>query len=135
MSLTPEQIAEIASKAALAAVSAALSGNLPAAAPGDDAGELGDADKEVIKADNEHAARDNARAAELARELIPLILQPRHLETFNWMAGGGEAVRVVQIAVRNAVQKALPDYREAMGKGGSSSRDLASLSERIPVNK
>lgn len=133
MSLTREQIAEIASTAAMAAVKAALGG--APAAPSEETPPEDDGDKEVIRSDAEHAARDQARAAELARELIPLILQPRHLDTFNWMAGGGEAVRVVQMAVRNAVQKAMPDYREAMGKGGGSSRNLEALAERIPVHK
>lgn len=131
MNLTPEQIAEIATKAALAAVVAATGG---AQAPSaEEPEESEDArDKAVIAKDKEEAEFKRRRASELVAELLPLIMAERHMVVFRWMTEGMEHATAVQQIIRAEVSRRMPDYREAMGGGGNSSRNAELLSDRLP---
>jgi len=133
--LTPQQIAEIATKAALAAVAAAT-GGAPASSNSAAAPETEDDPNE------ERAAMQSVQANEdkldfadgLAGQLVPLLMSERHLQVFRWLARGHGVnfARMVQIILRNEISRQMPTYREAQGGGGSSSRDLGTLSERLP---
>lgn len=86
----------------------------------DEAGAL-----ETIK-ENEARARE---IEPLAAELIPQLMQERHLIVFRWLAaqrGITEAGLLRQI-VRNAVALETPNWREAQGKGGSSTKSAATM--------
>lgn len=131
MSLTPEQIAAIATQAALAAV-AAVTGGSAAASPvttpqepeydeaADEAAAI-----ETIKENEAHA-----RAIEpLAAEIIPQLMQERHLIVFRWLAlarGVSEAELLRQI-VRSEVARETPNWREAQGMGGKSTKSAATM--------
>lgn len=130
MSLTPEQIAEIAAKAAMSAVQAAMGGaQAPSGVPVKTEDVSAEDQAEIRRAEQEQKA-NAARAEELIQELIPLIMQPRHMEVFAWMTGGDWLPAVVRI-LRAEIQRMTPDYREAKGGGGNSSRNLEALSERL----
>lgn len=134
--LSPEQIAAIASEAAAKAVAAALAATGGAQAPStpsSDEVEPEDArDRAVIEKADRTAAQNRARAVELAEELLPLIMAERHLICFRWMTEGVDPGTAIQQIVRAEVSRRMPDYREAMGGGGSSSRNAEALSERLP---
>lgn len=135
MSLTPQQIAEIATAAALAAVEAATSGAPPAIVPGETSEQDDDAaEREAVAQLEREATAKRGEVRELVQRLIPLIMQPRHMEVFRWISGDSPEVAITQI-LRNEIMRRTPDYREAMGGGGKSSRNLEALAERIPVNK
>lgn len=134
--LTPEQIAEIATKAALAAVQAATGG---ASAPpvadqelADDAAE--EAAARAVIEQNEKAA---AEIEAMADELIPHLMQARHLVVFQWSARarGVTVGGLLRQIVRAHVASETPSFREAQGGGGNSSRNIEVLSERLPVRK
>lgn len=125
MSLSPEDIN------AIAAVVAKLVKPEGAQALPVQPEETADAsDLAEIKRSEEERRQQDERANELVKELIPLIMQPRHLEVFKWAAGNAW-VAMVTLVLRAEVKRLLPDYREAQGKGGSSSRNLEALSERL----
>lgn len=88
-----------------------------------------------IAADRKAHAERIHTADELAGLLIPLITQARHKAVFDWAAAGIGPAKYIEKIVRAEIARVSPAYREAMGGGGSSSRDLESLSERIPVRK
>lgn len=151
MSLTPQQIAEIATAAALAAVEAATRGTPSAIVPGEisEEGEPKRArsvpavpkepDEDELEAaavaelEKQNAAKQG-EVRELVERLIPLIMQPRHLEVFRWISGNNPE-RAITLILRNEIMRRTPDYREAMGGGGGSSRNLEALAERITVHK
>lgn len=130
MSLTPEQIADIAVKAALAAVSAATGGAaVPPAAEvieptyDEAADEL--AAIETIKANEAHARE----VEPIISELLPRLMQERHLIVFRWLAtarGVSEAELLRQI-VRATVALETPNWREAQGMGGKSTKSVATM--------
>ena len=129
--LTPEQIAQIATQAALAAVTAAMGGAQapPSAVPSLEA--VIDADdpeeQAAIESDAERERRKAARIDELVRELLPLLMQERHLIVFDWMAGTDDYGRTLQKIVRQVIAAQTPLHREAMGKGGSSTKSAATM--------
>lgn len=130
MSLTPEQIADIAVKAALAAVSEATGGAaVPPAAEvieptyDEAADEL--AAIETIKANEAHARE----VEPIISELLPRLMQERHLIVFRWLAtarGVSEAELLRQI-VRATVALETPNWREAQGMGGKSTKSVATM--------
>lgn len=92
------------------------------------------ADMEEIRRSEAEQRERSEHVDELVRALIPLIMQPRHLEVFIWFSGDNWSASVTQI-LRAEVARRMPDYREAKGGGGSSSRNIEALSERLPVKK
>lgn len=132
MTLTPEQIADIAVKAALAAVTAATGGTV-AAAPVEQESGYDDAADEAAAletiATNEAHARD---ADPIAAELLPLIMQERHLIVFRWLAqerGVSEAELLRQV-VRATVALETPNWRLAtQGKMGGSTKSAAVMAQ------
>lgn len=134
--LTPEQIADIAVKAALAAVASATgSAPAPVDASPDDTGD--EADDREIASQQAKQAETQHRIDELTEELIPLLFADRHKAVFDWLVrgSGGSAGRLVQVIIRSEISRRMPDYREAQGGGGSSSRNIETLTERLPVHK
>lgn len=90
-----------------------------------------------IRDDERRHAEEIARVDELAAELIPLVMQARHQVVFDWMCQSRRATpgQVLIGILRSEIAAQGKNYREAIGGGGGSSRDLAALSERIPVHK
>lgn len=126
MSLTPEQIADIAVKAALAAVQAATAG-----APAAPASDLPDDKEDEARA--AQTIRENEEAIKaietMAEDILPHLMQPRHLEVFNWIMAAkrvGRAELIRQI-LRAEVARELPNYREWQGKGGGSTKNAATM--------
>jgi len=69
-------------------------------------------------------AADNSAATS---EVSPLsMLKPRHMEVLNWMceASGMSAHELVALVVKQAVIAEMPNYREAMGGGGGTTKNL-----------
>lgn len=131
MSLTPEQIAAIATQAALAAVAAVTGGS--AAAPPVIQPQVPEYDEAADEAAALETIRENeahAREIEpLAAELIPQLMQERHLIVFRWLAvarGVSEAELLRQI-VRSEVARETPNWREAQGMGGKSTKSAATM--------
>lgn len=132
MSLTTEQITQIAVQAALAAVAAAQSGgDVPPAEVGlaakiDAADE--NEDREIAETFAAHD-RELEQIAEATDKLLPLIMQARHLVVFSWLAkerGVSDAELLRQI-VRAEMAGQLPAWREANGKGGSSTKSAETM--------
>lgn len=71
------------------------------------------------------------KADQITEELLPLILQERDMEVLNWVRGDASVGKAVQEIVRGALAKRRADFREANGAGGSSSRDISKLKDRI----
>lgn len=90
-----------------------------------------------IKAEQAKHEQRMQSADELATLLIPLIMQPRHKAVFDWLcrASGGTAAAVITSIVRAEVARQTPAWREANGGGGTTSRNLEALAERIPVRR
>lgn len=129
MSLTPEEIADIAVKAALAAVQAVTAG--AAAVPAKPVPELPDdpqdeAAARAVIAENE---RQLQLANALSEELLTMIMQPRHLEVFNWLANvrGVSGADLMRQILRAEIARETPNWREAQGKGGGSTKSAATL--------
>lgn len=132
MSLTTEELTELAVKAAVAAIQVAMGGAAASPVVAEEPAaveELAD----IRKMQEDDAARA-ARVQALVSELLPLIMQARHLEVFRWAAGGQEGRALTEV-MRAHVARITPDYREAKGGGGASSRNVEALSERLPVHK
>ena len=126
--LTAEQIAEIATKAALAAVQAATAG--APTTPAKQA-ELPDdeADEAAARLTIEENERHYQGANELADKLLPMIMAARHREVFQWLArsrGVSEAELMRQV-LRAEVARETPNWREAQGMGGSSTKNAATM--------
>lgn len=130
MTLTPEQIAQIASQAAMAAVQAALGGTLPATVPGEVSEPQEDdaAENAAIAAQQEEQKRQHARMQELVAELLPMVIAPRHQPVFDWLAEGhGDHARAITVILRAEIMRVLPAFREAKGMGGSSTKNPEKL--------
>lgn len=132
MSLTPEQIAAIATQAALAAVAAVTGGAVSAAPPSPEVQEppYDEAADEAAALETIRENEAHAREIEpLAAELIPQLMQERHLIVFRWLAlarGVSEAELLRQI-VRSEVARETPNWREAQGMGGKSTKSAATM--------
>jgi len=89
-------------------------------------------DAEIQAEEQAHIKRMQT-ADELAAALVPLIMQARHKEVFDWLCaayGVSPAALITQI-VRAEIARQTPNYREAKGAGGKSSRNLDTLLQRI----
>lgn len=123
--LTPEQIAEIATKAAVAAVQAMAT----APAPSKPAVELPD-DPEDEAAAAETIRQNEAKIAEveqMATDLLPHIMEPRHLEVFRWMTGNLSNAAALRQIIRSAVAAQTPNWREAKNGFAGSTKNPATL--------
>lgn len=130
-----ELIAQIAAQAAVAAV-AAMGAQAPAAAPEEP--EVDDvAEDRAARASIEENERKAAQIAAMAEDLIPELMQERHLIVFKWAAqqSGLTVGGLLRQVVRTFVASKTNDWREAQGAGGSSSRNLEGLTERLPARK
>lgn len=88
------------------------------------------ADAEIAAVEKQHEAR-LMTAEELTTQLLPLIMQKRHLDVIEWLATAREcsiAQCVVQI-LRAEVSRELPNYREAHGAGGASTKSAATMAK------
>lgn len=140
--LTPEQIAQIATQAAIAAVQQ-MANVIPAQQiedrPGikpsdlDNEGKSDAQELAEIRANEERHKRNAARAEELARELIPLIVRERHLPVFDWLRGNGTNADLMKEILSATLAKALTSFREANGQVSSSSRNLELLTDSLPA--
>lgn len=86
-----------------------------------------------IRAEEQAHIKRMQTADELAGDLVPLIMQARHKEVFDWLCaayGVSPAALITQI-VRAEIARQTPNYREAKGAGGKSSRNLDTLLQRI----
>lgn len=92
-----------------------------------------EAEKRQINAEKIVKAAENKSAEDLLDDLIPLILQARDMEVFNWMikATGQSRVAIVTQILRGAIIKERSNHREAMGGGGASSKDSEALAARL----
>lgn len=133
-----DMIAAIAAKAAAAAIQgvAAASPAAPVAAPAEAEGE----DAEDEEAARRSVAEQEAKIAalgEAVEEIIPQIMQPRHLEVWRFMMASRQltAPELLRQIIRAEVARVTPDFREWRGGGGSSSRNIEALTERLPVRK
>lgn len=132
MSLTPEQIAAIATQAALAAV-AAVTGGTAAAVPVTQEPEYDEAADEAAALQTIEENEAHSREADpIAAELLPLIMQERHLIVFRWLAqerGVSEAELLRQV-VRATVASETPNWRLAtQGKMGGSTKSAAVMAK------
>lgn len=61
------------------------------------------------------------------------VKRERHAEVFDWLCKvlGKSPEQLATEILTNAVVRETPAYREAQGGGGSSSKDIASLAERL----
>lgn len=133
MSLTPEQIAAIATQAALAAVAAATGGTV-AAVPSEPVvqePEYDEAADEAAALETIEANEAQARAVEpIVAELLPLIMQERHLIVFRWLARerGVSDAELIRQVVRATVALETPNWREATsGKISGSTKSAATM--------
>ena len=132
MSLTPEQIAAIATQAALAAV-AAVTGGTVAASPAEPEKPEPVYDEEADERGALETIRENeahAREIEpLAAELIPKLMQERHLIVFRWLAfaRGVSQSELLRQIVRAEVARETPNWREAQGMGGKSTKSAQTM--------
>lgn len=80
------------------------------------------------------ALADDGGIEGAAEAILKKYLKARHRPCFNLMAQnmGVSASELIGIMVRNATIRELPNYREATGAGGASSKDIEALSERLP---
>ena len=140
--LTPEQIAAIATQAAIAAV--AQLGSAPVQQVDgarikpsdlDDEGKADAEEAEQIRRQQQAAKETAARAAELAGELIPLIVRARHMDVFRWLRGRGSDADLLKSILASHLAAALPAYREANGEVSASSRNIELLTDTRPVHK
>lgn len=94
------------------------------------------ATREIAASKAEHAQRLQS-ADELAALLLPLVMQARHRVVFDWMcqSNGVTPAQAITQIIRAEVARQTPDWREAQGGGGTSSKNLEVLAERIPVRK
>lgn len=132
MSLSPEDKAELATIAAQAAVAAVQAMGLTASAPaktGKPSEELPD-DPEDEKAAAETIRENEAKIAEIeqmATELLPHIMEPRHLEVFRWMTGNLSNAAALRQIIRSAVAAQTPNYREAKNGFSGSTKNPATI--------
>ena len=105
-------------------------------APAPEEPEDAEADREIAASQAKIAADQN-RIEQLISEALPLMFQDRHMLVLRWIASssGNSIGRVVQQILRAEVSRQMPTYREAIGGGGSSSRNIELLTERLPVHK
>lgn len=135
MSLTPEQIAAIATQAALAAVAAATGGTVAAvpspSEPVVQEPEYDEAADEAAALETIEANEAQARAVEpIVAELLPLIMQERHLVVFRWLARerGVSDAELIRQVVRATVALETPNWREATsGKISGSTKSAATM--------
>lgn len=133
MSLTPEQIAAIATQAALAAVAAVTGGTVAAvpAEPEVQEPEYDEAADEAAALETIEANEAQARAVEpIVAELLPLIMQERHLIVFRWLARerGVSDAELIRQVVRATVALETPNWREATsGKISGSTKSAATM--------
>lgn len=83
---------------------------------------------EIAAVEADHREKDRS-ADLLVNDLIPLIMQERHLLVFRWLAAArgvsqGELLRQI---VRNEIARETPNWREAQGKGGKSTKSAATM--------
>lgn len=83
-----------------------------------------------------HAAFDDAldRAAKV---FVDHALKPRDLPVLAWLCASLKITPAVYFGqvLRSAVVAEKSNWREAIGQGGASSRNLDKLAERLPVHK
>ena len=131
MSLTAEQIAKIAADAAAAAIAAALGGVVPAAPAPAQQSELppDPADEAAAKASIEENERHHQEAEAVAAELLPMVMEPRHRVVFDWVAQsrGVSSATLIRQTLRSLVALETPNWREAQGKGGSSTKNANTM--------
>lgn len=123
--LSAEQIAEIATKAAIAAVQAMATAPAPSR-PAEDLPE----DKEDEAAAAETIRQNEAKLVEIeqmATDLLPHIMEPRHLEVFRWMTGNLSNAAALRQIVRSAVAAQTPNWREAKNGFSGSTKNPATL--------
>lgn len=132
MSLSPEDKADIATIAAQAAVAAVQAMGLTAPAPArpsKPAEELPD-DPEDEAAAAETIRENEAKIAEIeqmATDLLPHIMEPRHLEVFRWMTGDMPNAAALRQIVRTAVAAQTPNWREAKNGFAGSTKNPATM--------
>lgn len=66
-------------------------------------------------------------------DIDQLLPRKRHKEVFDWLCSvmNKKPEDLIREIVTQAVVKEYPSYRESLGGGGNSSKNLSSLSERI----
>lgn len=124
---------EIIAQAVAAALAAAGVGSAaPAAAsPQQQKSDLPE-DKEDEAAARASIAANERKMEEvnvIAAEILPQIMQPRHLIVFKWLAqqrGVSEADLMRQV-LRAEVARETPNWREAQGLGGASTKNAATM--------
>lgn len=136
MSLTPEDkvdIATIAAQAAVAAVQAMGIAPATVSTPTKKAEELPDdpEDEAAAAATIRENEEKTAAIEQMATDILPHIMEPRHLEVFKWMAQGSSNAVALRAVVRQSVSAALPNYREATrgGMSGGSTKNPATLAQ------
>ncbi len=131
MSLTPEEKAEMATIAAQAAVAAvqAMGLTAPPAKPAKPSEELPDdpeddaAAAETIRQNEEKIAQ----IEQMATDLLPHIMEPRHLEVFRWMTGDMPNALALRQIIRTAVAAQTPNFREATKGYSGSTKNPATI--------
>ncbi len=86
---------------------------------------------EELRKRREREAVEDAAAG----ETIAHLMDPRHKEIFDWLCqvqGGKRAAQLLKEILRSAMIRERVAYREYKGGGGNSSRNLATLAERLP---
>lgn len=131
MSLSNEDKADIATIAAQAAVAAVQAMGLtsPASSRPSKAEELPD-DPEDEAAAAETIRENEAKIAEIeqmATDLLPHIMEPRHLEVFRWMTGNLSNAAALRQIIRSAVAAQTPNYREAKNGFSGSTKNPATI--------
>jgi hypothetical protein len=68
---------------------------------------------------------------EAARQVLATMIEPRFLEIFRWISQGKTAGQVIKELLRKGLIEHRAAYREAIGEGGASSRNIEKLAERL----
>lgn len=97
-----------------------------------------EADRAEILADERRQERQRRASEEaLTDEVLRLLIEPRHMEIFVWLRDiqGKTSAQLVKEFLRGSLIRERQAFRESKGKGGNSSRDIATLTERLPGSR
>jgi hypothetical protein len=134
LSLSPEDKAELATIAAQAAVAAvqAMGLTAPASSRHSKPAEELPEDPEDEAAAAETIRENEAKIAEIeqmATDLLPHIMEPRHLEVFRWMTGNLSNAAALRQIIRTAVAAQTPNWREAKNGFAGSTKNPATMAQ------